>query len=205
MAAEPRLERNTRSSSLISAVTFRREPLPGSRKPRALVLANSGDEFTTDGSSTVFDVNGNPGTPGCSNSVGTGCKLELQRPFAGLGSIHMRSSSLARVVMASLGVSVVITLGCGTSPGQGHRHRRHFRCGRSLRPKDRALEPPSQGSKGQDFSPAIPSPLTAAASTRRSSARRPSLSRCLLTLLGTVDVTVITRSVRRKSSVPGGY
>jgi len=29
----------------------------------------------------------------------------------------MRSSYLARVVMASLGVSVVITLGCGTSPG----------------------------------------------------------------------------------------
>ena len=43
----------------------------------ALVLANSGDEFATDGSSTVFDVNGNPGTPGCSNSVGTRFKLEL--------------------------------------------------------------------------------------------------------------------------------
>ena len=42
-----------------------------------LVLAESGDEFTTDGSSTVFDVNGNPGTPGCSNSVGTRFKLEL--------------------------------------------------------------------------------------------------------------------------------
>lgn len=41
-----------------------------------LVLAESGDEFTTDGSSTVFDVNGNPGTPGCSNSAGTRFKLE---------------------------------------------------------------------------------------------------------------------------------
>jgi hypothetical protein len=44
----------------------------------ALVLAASGDEFTTEGSSTVFDVNGNPvGTPGCSSSVGTRFKLEL--------------------------------------------------------------------------------------------------------------------------------
>ena len=42
-----------------------------------LVLDNSGDEFTSDGSSTVFDVNGNPGTPGCSNAVGTRFKLEL--------------------------------------------------------------------------------------------------------------------------------
>jgi len=43
----------------------------------ALVLAASGDEFTTDGSTQVFDVNGNPvGTGGCSNSVGTRFKLE---------------------------------------------------------------------------------------------------------------------------------
>jgi hypothetical protein len=42
----------------------------------ALVLAASGDEFTTDGSSTVFDVNGNPVSSGCSNSVGTRFKLE---------------------------------------------------------------------------------------------------------------------------------
>jgi hypothetical protein len=43
----------------------------------ALVLAASGDEFTTDGSSQVFDVNDNPvGTGGCSNSVGTRFKLE---------------------------------------------------------------------------------------------------------------------------------
>ena len=44
----------------------------------ALVLAASGDEFTTDGGSQGFDVNGNPvGTGGCSNSVGTRFKLEL--------------------------------------------------------------------------------------------------------------------------------
>jgi hypothetical protein len=43
----------------------------------ALVLAASGDEFTSDGSSQVFDVNGNPvGTGGCSNSLGTRFKLE---------------------------------------------------------------------------------------------------------------------------------
>ena len=42
-----------------------------------LVLAQSGDEFTTDASTTVFDVNGNPvGTGGCSNSVGTRFKFE---------------------------------------------------------------------------------------------------------------------------------
>jgi len=37
----------------------------------SLVLSESGDEFTTDGSTQLFDVNGNPtGLPGCSNSVG---------------------------------------------------------------------------------------------------------------------------------------
>ena len=41
-----------------------------------LVLDESGDQFTTDGASTLFDVNGNPGTPGCSNSIGTRFMLE---------------------------------------------------------------------------------------------------------------------------------
>ena len=41
-----------------------------------LVLSESGDEFTTEGSVTLFDVNGNPGTPGCSNSVGTRFELD---------------------------------------------------------------------------------------------------------------------------------
>jgi hypothetical protein len=42
-----------------------------------LVLSDSGDEFTTDGSSTVFDANGNPvGTSGCSTSAGTRFQLE---------------------------------------------------------------------------------------------------------------------------------
>ena len=37
-----------------------------------LVLSESGNEFTTDGFTQLFDVNGNPtGLPGCSNSVGT--------------------------------------------------------------------------------------------------------------------------------------
>jgi hypothetical protein len=44
----------------------------------ALVLAASGDEFSTDGGSQAFDANGNPiGTGGCSNSAGTRFKLEL--------------------------------------------------------------------------------------------------------------------------------
>ena len=43
----------------------------------ALVLASSGDEFTTDGGSQAFDANGNPiGTGGCSNSAGTRFTLE---------------------------------------------------------------------------------------------------------------------------------
>jgi len=41
-----------------------------------LVLSESGDEFTTDGYSIVYSVDGIPGTPGCSNSVGTRFKLE---------------------------------------------------------------------------------------------------------------------------------
>lgn len=41
-----------------------------------LVLSESGDEFTTDGYSIVYSVDGIPGTPGCSNSAGTRLKLE---------------------------------------------------------------------------------------------------------------------------------
>ena len=37
-------------------------------------------------------------------------------PVAGLGSVHMRGGFLERVVMASLGVSVVMTLGCDITP-----------------------------------------------------------------------------------------
>lgn len=35
-----------------------------------LELGENGDDFTTDSSVVVFDVNGNPGVPGCANSVG---------------------------------------------------------------------------------------------------------------------------------------
>ena len=43
-----------------------------------LVLAESGDEFTTVGSGMSFDVDGNPlGTSSCSNAAGTRFKLEL--------------------------------------------------------------------------------------------------------------------------------
>ena len=41
-----------------------------------LVLSESGDEFTTDGYTIVYSVDGIPGTPSCSNSVGTRFKLE---------------------------------------------------------------------------------------------------------------------------------
>ena len=44
----------------------------------ALELSASGDEFTTDGGSQVFDVDDNPvGTGGCSNSIGTRFKLDF--------------------------------------------------------------------------------------------------------------------------------
>ena len=41
-----------------------------------LVLSESGDEFTTDAYTIVYSVDGIPGTPSCSNSVGTRFKLE---------------------------------------------------------------------------------------------------------------------------------
>jgi len=41
-----------------------------------LVLSESGDEFTKDGYTIVYSVDGIPGTPSCSNSVGTRFKLE---------------------------------------------------------------------------------------------------------------------------------
>jgi hypothetical protein len=36
-----------------------------------LVLSDSGDEFTTDATTTVFDANGNPVSTSCSNAAGT--------------------------------------------------------------------------------------------------------------------------------------
>ena len=42
----------------------------------SLVLGESGDEFTRDGSSAIDDANGNPTGTGCSNSAGTRLKLE---------------------------------------------------------------------------------------------------------------------------------
>ncbi|MEJ7849409.1 MAG: hypothetical protein WKF92_15110 [Pyrinomonadaceae bacterium] len=41
-----------------------------------LVLGVSGDEFTTEGFTTVFDVNGNPIGGGCSTSAGVRFKLD---------------------------------------------------------------------------------------------------------------------------------
>ncbi len=41
-----------------------------------LILSENRDEFTTDASTIVYSVDGIPGTPSCSNSVGTRFKLE---------------------------------------------------------------------------------------------------------------------------------
>jgi hypothetical protein len=41
-----------------------------------LALGESGDEFTTEGSTALFDANGNPTGASCSNSVGTRFKFE---------------------------------------------------------------------------------------------------------------------------------
>jgi len=42
-----------------------------------LVLSDSGDEFTTDGATRVFDTTGNPAGTSCSTSVGTRFQFEL--------------------------------------------------------------------------------------------------------------------------------
>lgn len=44
-----------------------------------LVLSDSGDEFTTIGSTTVFDANGNPVGTSCSTSAGSRFQLKLRR------------------------------------------------------------------------------------------------------------------------------
>jgi hypothetical protein len=42
-----------------------------------LVLSESGNEFVTDGLTTVFDAADNPGTPSCGNSAGTRFGIDL--------------------------------------------------------------------------------------------------------------------------------
>ena len=41
-----------------------------------LIVSETGDDFITDGTTTAFDVNDIPGTPGCGNSVGTRFKMD---------------------------------------------------------------------------------------------------------------------------------
>ena len=42
----------------------------------ALTLGESGDDFTVDGFTVLYNVSGTQGTPSCSNSVGTRFKIE---------------------------------------------------------------------------------------------------------------------------------
>ena len=42
----------------------------------SLILSDTGDEFTSEGSSRGFDASGNPLSSGCSSSIGTRFKLE---------------------------------------------------------------------------------------------------------------------------------
>ena len=41
-----------------------------------LVLSESGDEFTTDGFTTIFSVDGVPGAPSCANSLGIRFRMD---------------------------------------------------------------------------------------------------------------------------------
>jgi hypothetical protein len=41
-----------------------------------LVLSESGDEFTTDGFTTIFSVDGVPGVPSCANSLGIRFRMD---------------------------------------------------------------------------------------------------------------------------------
>ena len=49
-------------------------------------------------------------------TAGTEFQVTSWGPVAGLGSVHLGTSSLERVVMASLGVAVVTSLGCDITP-----------------------------------------------------------------------------------------
>jgi len=57
--------------NLVTGVFIGRQEAAGT-----LVLGESGDDFTTDGSTALFDANDNPTGAGCSNSIGTRFKLE---------------------------------------------------------------------------------------------------------------------------------
>ena len=62
-------------------VHFRRNVVTGALAGKqesegTLVLSDSGDAFTGNSSTTVFDAAGNPGTPGCSSTAATRFQLE---------------------------------------------------------------------------------------------------------------------------------
>ena len=121
----------------------------------------------------------------------------------------MRSSSLARIVMATLGVSVVITLGCGSSPS-----------GPSAGAPFSVLSiSPSEGSSAGATSASITGTgfvikgragATVTVDGRRVDAS-PSFDGRTISLVmpahaaGKVDVTVIGPLGQAQASVPGGY
>ena len=119
----------------------------------------------------------------------------------------MRSRSLARVIMASLGVSVVITLGCGSNPPTGPSEQTLFSV-RSIFP--------TQGSTGGATTAWISGTGFRSGATVTVDGSRVEatvLSETTISLampahaVGRVDVTVgqLGQLVQRQTSVPGGY
>jgi large repetitive protein len=124
----------------------------------------------------------------------------------------MRSSSLARVVMASLGVSVVITLGCGKSPGPKPSPPPSFSV-RSIVPS----EGPSVGATVASIAgTGFESGATVTIDGSRVDATVLSANTISLSMpahsagiesggLKTVTVTVINPLSQAQANVPGGY
>jgi len=115
----------------------------------------------------------------------------------------MRSRSLARVVIASLGVAVVITLGCGKSPG-GPSEQTSFSV-RSISPTDGSIAATVARIAGTGFQ----SGATVTVDGSRVDATVLSATTISLAMpahaAGKVNVTVTNQPSQEQASVPGGY
>jgi IPT/TIG domain-containing protein len=118
----------------------------------------------------------------------------------------MRSSSLARVVMASLGVSVVITLGCGTSPGPRPSPQPSLNSVLSISPTEGPIVGATVARIGGT---GFQAGATVTVDGVRVDATVLSATTISLTMPahapGKVNVTVINPLSQAQASVPGGY
>ena len=126
-------------------------------------------------------------------------------PVAGLGSVHMRGGFLERVVMASLGVSVVMTLGCDITPFPTTPSPTTFSVLAISPPEGPTVLATTATIKGTGFR----SGDTVTVDGSRVDATVDSASTISLTMpahaAGKVDVTVISALSQARASVPGGY